>query len=83
MLEKFSNLKSLQKQLPLPIRMGYGWLRRKFMPHEIWDNKEFKRYYKWLQETQWWSRDQLEALQLKLLKNLEDFMGLVNFLITF
>jgi len=50
--------------------MGYGWLKRKFVPHPIWDNEEFKRYYQWLLETQWWSRDQLEALQLEQLRAL-------------
>jgi len=65
--EMLSSLRSLRKQLPLPIQMGYGWLKRKFVPHEIWDNEEFKRYYQWLQQTQWWSRGQLEELQLKQL----------------
>lgn len=70
MAEVLSSLSSFRKQLPLPVRMGYGWLKRRFVPHPIWDNEEFKRYYQWLQETQWWSRDQLEALQLEQLRAL-------------
>lgn len=71
MAEMLSSLSSFRKQLPLPVRMGYGWVRRKFGPRtQIWDNEEFKRYYQWLQETQWWSRDQLEALQLEQLRAL-------------
>jgi len=70
MTELLSSLSSFRKQLPLPVRRGYGWLKRRFVPHPIWDNAEFKRYYQWLQETQWWSRDQLEALQLEQLQAL-------------
>jgi phenylacetate-CoA ligase len=68
MTEMLSLLSSFRKQLPLPARMGYGWLKRKFVPHPIWDDDEFKRLYQWLQETQWWSRDQLEELQLEQLR---------------
>jgi len=68
--EMLSSLNSFRKRLPLPVRMGYGWLRRKFVPHPIWDNEYFKRYYQWLQETQWWSRDQLEEYQLEQLRAL-------------
>jgi len=68
MAKFLSSLVSFRKQLPLPIRMGYGWLRRKFVPHPIWDNEYFKRHYQWLQETQWWSREQLEELQLEQLQ---------------
>ncbi len=70
MAEVLSALSSFRKQLPLPVRMGYGWLKRKFVSHPVWDSEEFKRYYQWLQETQWWSRDQLEALQLEQLRAL-------------
>jgi phenylacetate-CoA ligase len=66
--EFLSSLVSFRKNLPLPVRMGYGWLRRKFVPHSIWDNEYFKRHYQWLQETQWWSKEQLEELQLEQLQ---------------
>lgn len=68
MAEMLSSSSSFRKELPLPARVGYGWLKRKFVPHPIWDNDYFKRYYEWLQETQWWSRDQLEELQLGQLR---------------
>jgi phenylacetate-CoA ligase len=68
MAKFLSSLVSFREQLPLPVRMGYGWLRRKFVPHSIWDNEYFKRHYQWLQETQWWSKEQLEELQLEQLQ---------------
>lgn len=64
------SLSSFRKQLPLPIRMGYGWLKRKFVPHQVWDNKDFQRYYRWLQATQWWPKSQLEEYQLEQLRAL-------------
>jgi len=70
MAEVLSSLRSFRKQLPFPVRRGYGWLKRTFVPHPVWDNEEFKRLYQWLQETQWWSRDQLEAFQLDQLRGL-------------
>jgi phenylacetate-CoA ligase len=68
--EMSSSLISFRKRLPLPVRMGYGWLKRKCVPHPVWDNEEFQRYYQWLQETQWWSRGQLEEYQLEQLQAL-------------
>jgi phenylacetate-CoA ligase len=65
-----SSLTAFRKQLPLPVRMSYGWLKRKFVPHPVWDNEEFQRYYRWLQETQWWSKSQLEGYQLEQLQAL-------------
>lgn len=66
----FHAVRSIPKRLPLPVRMVYGRLKRKFVPHPFWDNEEFKRYYEWLQETQWWTRSQLEELQLDRLRAL-------------
>jgi phenylacetate-CoA ligase len=70
LLSSFRSLRSLRKELPLPVRMGYGWLRRKWVPHPIRDNEEFQRVYHWLQKTQWWSQDQLEDYQLEQLQAL-------------
>lgn len=70
MAQLLSSLTAFSKQLPLPIRRGYGWARRRFIPHHIWDDECFRRYYEWLQETQWWSRDQLEQYQTEQLRAL-------------
>lgn len=55
---------------PLIIRTRYGWLKRRLKKHSIWDDPEFRRTYEWLQETQWWSREELEALQASRLHEL-------------
>ena len=68
--EILSSLLLFRRRLPLPVRMAYGWIRRRLVPHPIWDNDTFKKYSRWLQETQWWSKDQLEALQLEQLRAL-------------
>jgi phenylacetate-CoA ligase len=70
MSRTLSTLRSLRRQLPLPVRMGYGWLRRKFVPHPTWDHEYFRSRHQWLQESQWWSRDQLEEYQLDQLQAL-------------
>jgi len=70
MVQILSSLTTFSKQLPLPVRRGYGWVRRRLIPHSIWDNEYFRRYYEWLLETQWWSRDQLEQYQAEQLQAL-------------
>ena len=70
MADMLSSLSSLWKQQSLRVRTGYGWLKRRFVPHYIWDKEYFKRLYQWLQETQWWSKDQLEEYQLEQLQAL-------------
>jgi phenylacetate-CoA ligase len=63
-------VRMFRKQLPLSLRMNVGWLRRSFGAHRIWDSAYFRDTYDWLQETQWWSRDQLEQYQLEQLQSL-------------
>lgn len=70
MMDRIFSFSSMRKRLPLPMRMAYGWLRRKFVPDPIWDKGYFKHLYQWLLETQWWSRIQLEELQLEQLRAL-------------
>ncbi len=64
MLEKF------RRRLPLGAQVGYGWLKYRFVPRPIWDDEEFNRYYRWLEKTQWWSRDELKEFQLEQLRAL-------------
>jgi len=64
------SLSSLRKQLSLPVQTGYGWLKRKLVRHAIWDDDEFKRCFQRLQETQWWTKERLEELQLEQLRAL-------------
>ncbi|MHB1295389.1 MAG: phenylacetate--CoA ligase family protein [Anaerolineae bacterium] len=60
----------LRKQLPLPLRIGYGRLKRLWSAHPVWDDPEYRRTSAWLRETEWWSREELEALQLRQLQSL-------------
>lgn len=63
-------LSTAQKNLPLPLRQSYGWLRRTAVPHPIRDNPEFRRVSRWLQETQWWPLERLRDYQLAELQSL-------------
>ncbi len=66
-------LQTRLKAQPLTLRRVYGYGRRVFRPDTIWQDPEFKRYYDWLLETQWWSRKQLLELQLERLHGLLDY----------
>ncbi|MHB0858716.1 MAG: phenylacetate--CoA ligase family protein [Anaerolineae bacterium] len=59
-----------RRGLPLPVRMGYGWLKRRLLRAAVWDDPEFQKLYGWLLETQWWPRELLERLQLERLQQL-------------
>ncbi len=61
------------KSLPLSIRRGVGWVKRKVSPHWLWESKEFKDYFDFLQKSQWWSLEELKAYQLEQLKELVQF----------
>jgi len=64
-----SPVEVIRRRLPLEAQVGYGWLKHKFMPRSL-DDEEFIRYYRWLEKTQLWSRDELEGLQLEKLRAL-------------
>jgi phenylacetate-CoA ligase len=68
-----ANIISIRKSLPLPLRIGYGWVKRKISPHWLWENKRFQDYFDFLQKSQWWSLDELKAYQLEQLKELVKF----------
>jgi phenylacetate-CoA ligase len=65
-----ASVTAIRKQLPLSLRIAYGRLRQALTPHRVWDNAYFRDTYDWLQETQWWSRGQLEQYQLEQLQSL-------------
>jgi phenylacetate-CoA ligase len=65
-----SILRSLRRQSPLTLQRRYGLLRRSLARRSIWHDKEFRRCYAWLEETQWWSREQLADYQLSQLRRL-------------
>jgi phenylacetate-CoA ligase len=52
------------------MRRAYGWAKRQMVAHPIWDNQEYKHYFQFLRESQWWSLNQLEAYQLEQLQSL-------------
>jgi len=72
-----SNLKvemsAIRKDLPLPLRRLGGWVKRQIFPHWIWDSKEFREYFDFLQKSQWWSLSELKAHQLEQLQALVRF----------
>jgi phenylacetate-CoA ligase len=65
-----SILEGFRRRLPLKAQIVYGWLKYKLKPRPDWDEKEFVSYYRWLNETQWWSRDKHEEYQLEKLRAL-------------
>jgi phenylacetate-CoA ligase len=65
-----ARFKEWRKNLPLPVRKAYGRIRRMRSQHWVWSHPEFLKWYNELLETQWWSREQLEELQLVRLQAL-------------
>lgn len=65
-----SIFETFRTKLPLDAQIGYGWLKYKIMPRPLWEDKQFIRYYEWLEKTQWWSKDDLKNFQLDNLKAL-------------
>lgn len=63
-------LQTWRKGAPLPLRMGWGAVRRLRRRYWLWDHPEFKTWYASLQETERWPRERLEALQLERLRAL-------------
>ena len=63
------NPKDLAKNLPYPLKQGlkYAYCA---IPLPIRYGKVFRETYKFLQESQWWSKEQLEEYQLQQLSKL-------------
>jgi len=59
--------------LPLPLRRALGCAKRRVSPHRIWETREFREYFDFLQKSQWWSLKELEDYQLEQLKELIRF----------
>ncbi|HUV67629.1 MAG TPA: hypothetical protein VMW24_27295 [Sedimentisphaerales bacterium] len=68
-----THIGSIRKSLPLPLRRAYGWVKRQCSPHWLWDTKEFQEYFDFLQKSEGWSLEELEAYQLEQLKELVKF----------
>lgn len=60
----------VRRRLPLNAQTGLRWVKYKFSQHPLWDHPEFVRYLKWLEESQWWSKQEYEAYQLEKLQKL-------------
>jgi phenylacetate-CoA ligase len=69
-MQPLAQVSEMRKQLPLQVRVAYGWWRRRVGGGSVWHNEHFGRVYDWLQRTQWWSRSELEALQAENLRRL-------------
>ena len=65
-----SQLEVLRRHLPLEAQIGYGKLKYTLKPRPFWDSAYFKRYSAWLDNSQWWSKDELENFQLGSLQAL-------------
>lgn len=63
-------LEKLRMRLPLKAQIGYGWLKYNFKPHPQWNDPEFTSYCRWLEKTQWLTRDMQNGLQLERLQAL-------------
>lgn len=60
------NLKDLAKNLPYPLKQGLKYAYSA-IPLPVRYGKVFRENYAFLQESQWWSREQLEEYQLEQL----------------
>lgn len=63
------NFKDLAKNLPYPLKQGLKYAYSA-IPTPIRYGKVFRDTYAFLQESQWWSREQLEEYQLQQLSKL-------------
>jgi phenylacetate-CoA ligase len=63
------NFKDLAKNLPYPLKQGLKYVYGA-IPPPIRYGKVFRETYAFLQESQWWSREQLEEYQLVQLSKL-------------
>lgn len=67
------NVWGYRKYLPLPARRAIGWVKRRVSPHWLWESKQFKDYFEFLQKSQWWSLEEIKSFQLEQLQNLVKF----------
>ena len=63
------NIASLKKRIPHPLRQYLRYLKR-FVPPPVRYGKVFRDTYRFLQESQWWSKEKLEEYQLRQLERL-------------
>jgi len=63
------NIRNLAKKLPYPIKHGQEYASG-IIPLSIRHGKVFRDTYKFLQESQWWSREKLEDYQMWQLNKL-------------
>ena len=65
------NIRDLGRQLPYPIKLGIKYPIG-VVPLPIRYGRVFRDTYRFLQESQWWSKEKLEDYQMLQLKNLLD-----------
>ncbi len=63
------NLRSLAKRLPYPVKQGFKYAYG-LLPPRLQYGKVFWETYNFLQDSQWWSRAQLEEYQMQQLSRL-------------
>jgi phenylacetate-CoA ligase len=70
MADALSPLQVFRRWLPLGVQVGYGGLKRRLASHPQWRDEEFIRYSRWLEQTQWWSPDEIGEYQRERLRAL-------------
>ena len=63
------NIASLKKRIPHPLRQYLRYLKR-FIPPPVRYGKVFRDTYRFLRESQWWSKEKLEEYQMRQLERL-------------
>ncbi len=63
-------IRRLRRRLPFQAQKGLRRIKYAFSKHPLWDHPEFVRYLNWLEQTQWWTKQQIEDYQLERLKAL-------------
>lgn len=70
MAEPALPIRKLRRKLPLQVQKGLRRIKYALSKHPLWDHPEFDRYLNWLEQTQWWTKQQFEDYQLERLKAL-------------
>lgn len=65
-----SLIRKFRRKLPFQAQKGLRRIKYAFSKHPLWDHPEFIRYLNWLEQTQWWTKQQFEDYQLERLKEL-------------
>lgn len=60
-------IRKFRRKMPLRVQKGFRRIKFAFSKHSLWDHPEFVRYLQWLEQTQWWTKQQFEDYQTRQL----------------